>query len=124
MLATTPLNPQSTRPTGIPLGSTEITTPGVSPLNPSQAMSGCTGSGNTASAGALFDGGGLSSGSSTTCNSSITAASPLPSSSTVGRAGIPLGATELGGAGISPTVPVPGPVTMDGTTSASGTSNP
>ncbi|MCA1410897.1 hypothetical protein I6F30_06900 [Bradyrhizobium sp. NBAIM20] len=35
MLAT-PLNPQSTRPVGIPLGSTEIATPGISPINPAE----------------------------------------------------------------------------------------
>jgi len=62
MLATSPLNPQSTRPTGIPLGSTEITTPGISPINPVQGMTGCPGSGNAASPGAVFDGGGLSGG--------------------------------------------------------------
>lgn len=124
MLATSPLNPQSTRPVGIPLGSTEIATPGISPLNPSQAMPGCAGSSTSASPGALFDGGGLSSGSSATCNGSIAAASPLPSASTVGRVGIPLGATELGGAGISPSVPVPGPAATDSTTSIGGSSNP
>ncbi|MET4196579.1 hypothetical protein ABIA95_000879 [Bradyrhizobium sp. LA8.1] len=123
MLATSPLNPQS-RPVGVPLGSTEIATPGISPLNPAQSTTGCAGSGNTASSGALFDGGGLSGGSSVTCNGSITAASPLPSASTVGRVGIPLGATELGGAGISPSVPVQGPAATDSTTSISGSSNP
>ncbi|MFK4524246.1 hypothetical protein ABIF90_002227 [Bradyrhizobium japonicum] len=124
MLATSPLNPQSTRPVGVPLGSTEIVTPGISPLNPAQSTAGCAGSGNTASSGALFDGGGLSGGSSVTCNGSITAASPLPSASTVGRVGIPLGATELGGAGISPSVPVQGPAATGSTTSISGSSNP
>ena len=125
MLATSPLNPQSTRPVGIPLGSTEITTPGVSPLNPAQTMPGCPGSTTTASSGALFDGGGMSSGSSTNC-STMTTATPTPSSSTptVGRVGIPLGATELGGAGISPTVPVPGPLPSGNTTSLSGMTNP
>jgi hypothetical protein len=124
MLATSPLNPQSTRPVGIPLGSTEIATPGVSPINRSQAMTNCTGAGNAASSGALFDGGGLSGGSSTNCAGSAVAASPLPSTSIVGRVGIPLGATEIGGAGISPPVPVPGPTSVNGTTSVDGSGNP
>lgn len=124
MLATSPLNPQSTRPVGIPLGSTEITTPGISPISPAQSMTGCAGSGNAASSGALFDGGGLSGTSSTNCAGSTAAASPLPSTSTVGRVGIPLGSTEIGGAGISPSVPVSGPTSMGGTTSIDGSGNP
>jgi hypothetical protein len=124
MLATSPLNPQSTRPVGIPLGSTEIATPGISPINPAQSMMGCTGSGDAASTGALFDGGGLSGTSSTNCAGSTAAVSSLPSTSTVGRVGIPLGATEIGGAGISPSVPVPGPTSMGSTTSIDSSGNP
>jgi hypothetical protein len=123
MLATSPLNPQSTRPVGIPLGSTEITTPGISPINPAQSTMGCAGSGNAASTGALFDGGGLSGGSSTNCAGSTAAVSSLPSTGTVGRVGIPLGATEIGGAGISPSVPVAGPTSLNGTTSFNGTTS-
>ena len=124
MLATSPLNPQSTRPVGIPLGSTEITTPGISPINPAQSTMGCAGSGNAASTGALFDGGGLSGTSSTNCAASTAAALPLPSTSTVGRVGIPLGATEVGGAGISPTLPVPGPNSTIGTSPLVDAGNP
>ncbi|WP_456662930.1 hypothetical protein [Bradyrhizobium sp. LB13.1] len=124
MLATSPLNPQSTRPVGIPLGSTEIATPGISPINPVQSTMGCAGSGNAASTGALFDGGGLSGTSSTNCAGSTAAVSSLPSTSTVGRVGIPLGATEIGGAGISPSVPVAGPTSLNGTTSIDGSGNP
>lgn len=124
MLATSPLNPQSTRPVGIPLGSTEIATPGISPINPAQSTMGCASSGKAASTGALFDGGGLSGTSSTNCAGSATAASPLPSTSTVGPLGIPLGSTEIGGAGISPTVPVPGPTSTVGTTSIDSIGNP
>ena len=123
MLATSPLNPQSTRPVGIPLGSTEIATPGISPLNPAQGTTGCPTSANSASPGALFDGGGLSGNPSTACAGSAAAPSPLSSPMTVGRVGIPLGATELGGAGISPSVPVPSPVPTDGATSVNGTSS-
>jgi len=121
MLPTSPLNTQSTRPVGIPLGSTEIATPGTSPLNPGQDMTNCPTSANSASPGALFDGGGLAGTSSTACASSATAPSTLSSPSTIGRVGIPLGATELGGAGISPSVPVPSPAPTDGTTSINGT---
>ncbi|MGY4513139.1 hypothetical protein ACVIN2_006593 [Bradyrhizobium sp. USDA 3650] len=124
MLATSPLNPQSTRPVGIPLGSTEIATPGISPINPVQSTMGCAGSGNAGSSGALFDGGGLSGTSSTNCAGSSVAPSSLPSTSTVGRVGIPLGSTEIGGAGISPSVPVPGPTSMGSTTSIDGSGNP
>jgi hypothetical protein len=124
MLATSPLNPQSTRPVGIPLGSTEIATPGISPINPVQSTMGCAGSGNAASTGALFDGGGLSGTSSTNCAGNTVAVSPLPSISTVGRVGIPLGSTEIGGAGISPSVPVLGPTSTNGTTSIDGSGNP
>jgi hypothetical protein len=123
MLATSPLNPQSTRPVGIPLGSTEITTPGISPINPAQSTMGCAGSGDAASTGALFDGGGLSGGSSTNCAGSTAAVSSLPSTATVGRVGIPLGATEIGGAGISPSVPVAGPTSLNGATSFNGTTS-
>jgi hypothetical protein len=124
MLATSPLNPQSTRPVGIPLGSTEIATPGISPINPVQSTMGCAGSGNASSTGALFDGGGLSGTSSTNCAGNTVAVSPLPSISTVGRVGIPLGSTEIGGAGISPSVPVLGPTSTNGTTSIDGSGNP
>ena len=120
MLATSPLNPQSTRPVGIPLGSTEVATPGISPLNPAQDMTNCPTSANSASPGALFDGGGLAGNSSSACAGSAAASSPLSSPTTVGRVGIPLGATELGGAGISPSVPVPSPAPADGTTSING----
>jgi len=125
MTATSPLNLGSTRPEGIPLGSTEIATPGVSPLNPMQDMTNCPASGNAGSSGTLFDGGGLSGGSSSGCPSDTTTSSALlPQTSTVGRVGIPLGSTEIGGAGISPTVPVPGPMSLSGTTPVDGSGNP
>lgn len=125
MSATSPLNLGSTRPEGIPLGSTEIATPGVSPINPSPGMTNCPVSGNTGSSGALFDGGGLSGSSSLACQSGTTTPSALPApTSTVGRVGIPLGSTELGGAGTSPFVPVPGPTSMSSTPLIDGSGNP
>ncbi|WP_245315413.1 hypothetical protein [Bradyrhizobium neotropicale] len=124
MGATSPLNPQALRPEGIPLGSTEIATPGVSPVSPAQGMANCATSSNTGAPGALFDGGGLAGGSSIPCTGSATSPSALPSSATVGRVGIPLGATELGGAGLSPTVPVPGPDLSGGAAVTNSTGNP
>ena len=138
--------------TGIPLGATELATPGVSattsgvaPLigatcagaSPAPAVIGSsttaasTGMGSPitgTSAGmggsttgaspamassvpglsstALFDGGGISAIAPATCPVPATASPPLASSmgpgSTVGRVGIPLGSTELGGGGLSP----------------------
>ena len=125
MSATSPLNLGSTRPEGIPLGSTEIATPGISPINPSLGMTNCPVSGSTGSSSALFDGGGLAGNSSLSCQSGTMApsASPPPTS-TVGRVGIPLGSTELGGAGTSPFVPVPGPSSVGSTSSIDGSSNP
>lgn len=125
MPSTSPLNMGSTRPEGIPLGSTEIATPGISPVTPSQGMTNCAASGNAGSSGALFDGGGLSGSSPLACaNSSASQSALPPSTSTVGRIGIPLGSTELGGAGISPSLPVPGPTSMGGTSSINGAGNP
>ncbi|MBB4370486.1 hypothetical protein GGD63_003281 [Bradyrhizobium sp. cir1] len=121
MPGTSPLNLGSTRPEGIPLGSTEIATPGISPINPSLGMTNCAVSGNSGSPGAVFDGGGLSGSASLGCPNGTTTPSALPpSTSTVGRVGIPLGSTELGGAGISPFVPVPGPTGSTGSIDGSG----
>ena len=90
---------------------------------------GCAGSGNAASTGALFDGGGMSGGSSIQLRRQPQRFVPASSTGTIGRVGIPLGATEIGGAGISPSVPVAGPgllngVTPNGTTSIDSPSNP
>jgi hypothetical protein len=111
MRTTSPLATGSTRPAGIPLGSTEIATPGISPVAPSQSalMETCAGSDGARSSGTPFDGGGISGTTSLSCADSRNISSPLPSPSSIGRAGIPLGATEIGGAGISPAAPVAGP---------------
>ncbi|KRR22613.1 hypothetical protein CQ13_28685 [Bradyrhizobium retamae] len=124
MPATSPFNARSSRPAGIPLGSTEIAMPGISPLNPSLDIVGCAASGSAASPSALFDGGGLSNGSSIVCSGNTAASSLQSLSSTVEHLGIPLGATEIGGAGISPAVPVPGPGHADNTSSIGGSGNP
>jgi hypothetical protein len=105
-------------PVGVPLGSTELAVPGLSPAAPPTGVgsipgnSACSGSSNSArSSGAPFDGGGFSEGASATCATAggMNVSGPPLSGSSVGRAGIPLGSTELGGAGLSSAVPVPAP---------------
>lgn len=111
MGATSPLAMRSTRPAGVPLGATEITPPGVSPLVPSanMGMTACDGSSGGSSSTFLFDGGGLSRNATLSCADSQLLSSPLPPTSSAGRVGIPLGATELGTPGLSVSAPVPGP---------------
>jgi hypothetical protein len=111
MRTTSPLATRSTRPAGISLGSTEIATPGVSPVAPSQGAltETCAGSDGARSSGALFDGGGISGATPLSCADSRNVSSPLPSPSSIGRVGIPMGATEIGGAGVSPAAAVAGP---------------
>ncbi len=96
-------------PTGIPLGATEMTTPGISPAPSAMGTMGCSGTaGPTSSAASpLFDGGGMG-GASSACAGMGGAAPSMPAQSTlqVGRTGIPLGSTELGSAGLSPPPPV------------------
>jgi hypothetical protein len=98
-------------PTGIPLGATEMTTPGTSPA-PSSAMGaiGCSSAGGPTSQAAapLFDGGGVAGAASSGCAGTGAGGSSMPALPTLraGRAGIPLGSTELGNAGLSPAPPV------------------
>jgi len=90
-------------PTGLPMGATELATPGVSPP-PGMSM--------------VFDGGGMATSigslptatDSTMTNPSASASAPIPTTSQqmVGRPGIPLGSVELGGGGLSP---LPDPTT-------------
>jgi len=135
--------------TGIPMGASELATPGVSPTtfgaspligttcagaspvpasgatpsamtgisvgmgvttaagSPTTGADTATGNSNTTlSSGALFDGGGMTASAPGACGASATASPPLTSSmgpgSSVGSVGIPLGSTEMGGAGLSP----------------------
>ena len=91
-------------PTGIPFGATEMTAPGISPA-PSAAMgtSDCSNAGGPTSQAAapLFDGGGTAGTASSACAGTAGAGSSMPALPTLraGRAGIPLGSTELGDAG-------------------------
>ncbi len=97
-------------PTGIALGATELTTPGISP-GPASAMGvmGCpSAAGSTSSSPSpLFDGGGMAAVSGA-CLGTGAAGSAMPAQSTsrIGPAGIPLGSTELGSGGLSPAPPL------------------
>lgn len=124
MRATSPLAMGSTGPAGIPLGATEIATPGTSPVSPSLGvgMGTCAGSNAAALSGAPFDGGGLSGNASLSCADSRIPLSALPSSS--GRVGIPLGATEIGSDGIGLVAPVAGPNLSTNAASANSPGNP
>ena len=114
-------------PTGIPLGATEMASPGMSPLTsgaspmaPSGVPTGCFATAAPSAIGmsstgiSSFDGGGIAGTASGTCTAIATggassrpaasASSPtgMASSGPVGRVGIPLGSTELGPGGLSP----------------------
>jgi len=103
-------------PTGIPLGATEMTAPGTSPAPLStMGMLGCSGAAGSTSQAAipLFDGGGMTNAGTSACAGAGSAGagsagSSMPTLPTLqaGRAGIPLGATEIGSAGLSPPPPV------------------
>ena len=129
-------------PTGVPLGATELATPGLSPAPPGTLGSGFTvcsavvGAPSTGATG-LYDGGGVgtttgmspttmstamgttNAGSASTCNQASGSSNPgtlspsgtPPSSSALlGIGTIPMGSTELNGAGVSPTpCPLSGP---------------
>jgi hypothetical protein len=97
-------------PIGIPLGATEMATPGISPAPPlTMGTTGCSGAGGPTSQSAtpLFDGGGMAAASGA-CATTGSAGSSMPAQSMpgIGRANIPLGSTELGNAGLSPAPPV------------------
>jgi hypothetical protein len=130
--ATSPLSmvPGAVPPTGIPLGATELASPGLSPLI--DGTVGMTGVGTTCSAigssssgisgASTDDGGGMGLGMATSLpgsgvicgaspsgSASSTAAISSTASGNVARTGIPLGSVEIGNAGVSPLVVVPTP---------------
>jgi hypothetical protein len=123
-------------PTGIPLGATELASPGLSPLTDGTAgMAGfgtmCSAVGGPSSGisgASTYDGGGMGMGMGTSLPGSgvICGASPSGSASStvamssaapgnVARTGIPLGSVEIGSAGISPLVVVPTPMASPST---------
>jgi hypothetical protein len=120
---TSPLTARSAQPTDIPLGSTELATPGISPVFPPQGFlaENCNGTDDAQSFRAPFDGGGISKATSLSCADSRNISSPLPSPSSIGPVRIPLGATEISGAGISLAAPVAGPALASGMGSTNGT---
>jgi hypothetical protein len=117
-------------PTGIPLGATELASPGVSPMTSGASpvvpaiggATACSGAGalgsstgianpGTSGSTTIFDGGGLGGTASGTCAASSSSMAPaasassptgMGSTSAVGRVGIPLGSTELNVGGLSP----------------------
>jgi hypothetical protein len=122
----------SVQPTGIPLGATELASPGLSPITDGTA--GMTGYGTTCSAvgssssgtssSSTYDGGGMGlgagmgtsvpgsgviCGASSSSNVSSTAAMSSTAPGNLARTGIPLGSVEIGSAGVSPLVVVPTP---------------
>ena len=130
-------------PVGIPLGATELTTPGLSPLPTNSNSTACSIVGGASS---LFDGGGnTGSGGNTSsasdpCAPTATTPSRLGASASspdatgqprsVGRVGVPLGATELSPGGLSPpplvlppTMPTPLPNPMPGSLTRSASSS-
>ena len=105
-------SPPSVGPVGIPLGVTELAAPGISPMPaPATGIMGCPADDPTAQgATAQFDGGGIGVG----CASSVTVGGgsdptmPTPPTLSAGRAGIPLGSTEIASPGLSPLPPPTG----------------
>jgi hypothetical protein len=108
--------------TGIPLGATELSVDGVSPLAGPSATSCAGGSHAIAGTSNLFDGGGLANGCSAAQagNAAMSGAVMLSPGSISGASigatpsagslrNIPLGATELGTPGISGPISVPLP---------------
>jgi hypothetical protein len=139
----------SVGPAGVPLGATELATPGLSPAPPSTLGSGFTicsavvGAGSNSATG-LFDGGGAgtsmgtsqigmdgtsstsgacnqASGAGSTGTLASTPTSPGPSAP-LGIGSVPMGSTELNRGGVSPSpCPLSGPtLPADGSITAQG----
>ena len=116
-------------PAGIPLGATELATPGTSfaPPPAGQSVTGCAGTpGLSGQSSALFDGGGLSSGNQTgtSCRDQAGARVVQPSDQGRSSAGVPLGSTELGNAGVSPGASVPLPSIAPTGSNTTGVTSP
>ena len=133
-------------PVGIPLGATELATPGLSPLPTNSTACSIVGG-----ASSLFDGGGNTGSGNTSsasdpCAPTATTTSRLGASASspdatgqprsVGRVGVPLGATELSPGGLSPPPlllpptmptsspnPMPGSLTRPASSSSSGSNS-
>jgi hypothetical protein len=139
----------SVGPTGIPLGATELPSPGISPMlnDPTSVMAlGTTCSGGSASTGisggisgiSTYDGGGLAVGGATGTGTTLAgdaapcaaaaagSASPTASVPTspggASRTGIPLGSVEIGSAGVSPLISLPAPALSSSSAGTFGSS--
>ena len=128
-------------PSGIPLGATELTSPGLSPMIVAPAISNCSGATDTmieapgassSGSSALFDGGAASGTTSVNCGLSPpsfaqpTASASSPTGMVVApfrSMQIPLGATELGGGGLSPLPPTTTTPTQTTQASSASTSS-
>jgi hypothetical protein len=115
----------SVGPTGIPLGATELASPGISPmLSDPTGMMGSTcsvdGSASTGISGGIsgvstYDGGGLAvgggmlGGSAAPCSAASSGVASSASPSGASRTGIPRGSVEIGSAGVSPLITLPAP---------------
>lgn len=107
------------QPTGIPMGATELATPGLSPIvspspfgltsSPTSGNSVCVSvlSSTSQTSAALFDGGMAAGGPSTCAATTGTASGSAITTSPIGRSGVPLGSTEIANAGLSPMSPLP-----------------
>jgi hypothetical protein len=120
-------------PAGIPMGATELASPGLSPA-PAATM-GMTGNSTTcqvigspssgiSGSSTIYDGGGIgmetslpgSTATSGTCGTSSSSSASLSAATSpsalpggTARTGIPLGSVEIGNAGVSPLLVVPTP---------------
>ena len=115
----------SVGPTGIPLGATELASPGISPMlsDPTGMMgstcsvdgSASTGISDGISGVSTYDGGGLAvgggmlGGSAAPCSAASSGVASSASPSGASRTGIPLGSVEIGSAGVSPLITLPAP---------------
>jgi hypothetical protein len=124
MGATSPLGTAPSSSSTIPLGATELSQPGISPL-----VMPCP----SATSNSAFDGGGSTLSTACGSNTANPSASTTASSSngstpglTTGSAagsGIPLAATDLGTPGESQNVPVPTPSVSPCSSATTGTPN-
>jgi len=101
-------------PTGIPLGAVELAAPGISPAPIASAGCSTAVTPGLPTATALFDGGGTAGQGSTACAQGGNAggtmpnagsSTPMPPALSGGRAGIPMGSTEIVSPGLSPMLP-------------------
>lgn len=87
---------------GIPLGSVELATPGISPTLPSpNAARPVSPDCSSRPSGGLFDGGGLSVGRSMLCGPRAPQSGQGVAETGVPHTGLPMGSTELGDNGLS-----------------------